>query len=344
MFVPLMTERLRIRAPKLTDAEALAARRNDPEVAAFQFWELPFPAADADEAIAGAARLDDMPIGSWWMLTVEDRHDGTVIGDLALCLGWGGRSAEIGYTFARESWGHGYATEATAALVDHLFSRPDMTRLHATLHPDNHRSARLLEHLGFRYEGRTKLSYWVGDENTDDALYGLVRDDYDAWRDRPLGPPHAVRLVEVTADNEPAVSRLVTHKSQERFVAPNVRSFVDALFPEVVDGAPVVPWFRAVEADGDLVGFVMVAEITDAHPEPYLWRLMVDRMHQRRGIGDRVLDLVIEQCASWGATTLTVSWEEGLGGPRPFYERRGFVPTGRIVDGETEARLAFDGP
>jgi diamine N-acetyltransferase len=34
-----------------------------------------------------------------------------------------------------------------------------------------------------------------------------------------------------------------------------------------------------------------------------------------------------------------VSWEEGAGGPRPFYEGLGFVPTGVVVGGETEARL-----
>ena len=32
---------------------------------------------------------------------------------------------------------------------------------------------------------------------------------------------------------------------------------------------------------------VMLALVTDAHPKPYLWRLLVDRRHQRRGIGRR---------------------------------------------------------
>ena len=77
-------------------------------------------------------------------------------------------------------------------------------------------------------------------------------------------------------------------------------SFADALVPEIVDGAPVVPWMRGVEADGELAGFVMLAEVTDAHPEPYLWRLFVDRRHQRRGIGDRVLALVVERLRAEG--------------------------------------------
>jgi diamine N-acetyltransferase len=115
-------------------------------------------------------------------------------------------------------------------------------------------------------------------------------------------------------------------------------SFADALFPEAVDGAPVVPWMRAVEADGVLVGFVMLAIPTEHHPEPYLWRLLIDRMHQRRGIGGTVLDLVAGECRAMGAGTLLTSWVEGKGSPRPLYLRHGFEPTGRIVDGETEGR------
>jgi diamine N-acetyltransferase len=106
----------------------------------------------------------------------------------------------------------------------------------------------------------------------------------------------------------------------------------------VVDGAPVVPWMRAVVADDEIVGFVMLALRTDHHPEPFLWRLLIDRLHQRRGIGGRVLELVAEECRKMGDRSLLTSWVEGKGSPRPFYLRHGFEPTGKIVDEETEAR------
>ena len=100
-----------------------------------------------------------------------------------------------------------------------------------------------------------------------------------------------------------------------------------------------MPWYRAVEADGELVGFVMCAEVTDAHREPYLWRLLVDRRHQRRGIGGRIISLVIDHAREQGATTLLTSWSEGPGSPEPFYRRLGFEPTGEIEDDEIVARL-----
>jgi GNAT superfamily N-acetyltransferase len=148
-----------------------------------------------------------------------------------------------------------------------------------------------------------------------------------------------VRLVEITPENVGAVFRLATHRTQERFVATMPWSFTDALIPEVIDGAPVVPWYRAVEADDELVAFVMCAEVTDVHREPYLWRLLVDRRHQRRGIGGRIISLVIDHARDQGATTLLTSWSEGPGGPEPFYRRLGFEPTGEIEDDEIVARL-----
>ena len=214
-----------------------------------------------------------------------------------------------------------------------------MTRVFGMLHPDNPASARVMERCGLLFEGHTRSSFWLGDENSDDWIYGMTRTDWEAWRSRPRTPPADVRLVRITSANQRAVARLRTHRTQEAFVAPVVRSYGDALFPEEVDDAPVVPWMRAIEADGILVGFVMVALRTEHHPEPYLWRLLIDRMHQRRGIGGRVVGMIADEMRAMGGGTLLVSWEDGKGSPRPFYLSLGFEPTGRVVDGETEARL-----
>ena len=172
----------------------------------------------------------------------------------------------------------------------------------------------------------------------------MVREDWEAWRNRKRTRPDEVRLVEISVENLDQVVKLETQKTQERFVARMDESFVDVLFPKIVDGAPVVPWMRAIEADGELVGFVMLALRTEHHPEPTLWRFLIDRMHQRRGIGGRALGLVEATCLAMGDTTLVTTWGEGKGSPRPFYEARGFVATGRIVDDETEARKVLRDP
>lgn len=338
MFNPIETERLTIRAFTSEDAAGLAARRNHPEVAKYQNWSLPFTEAQASQIVSELVDMEGPENDEWWMAIVADKETGYALGDLAVHLTWEGRSAEVGYTFGREHWGRGYAMEALDALVEYLFEELGVTRAFGMLHPDNVASAMVLERTGFLFEGHTRSSFWLDGVVSDDWIYGMTRKDWVSWRDRKRSSPIEVRLVEVTVDNERAVSRLRTHRTQETFVASMLESFADALFPEVVDGAPVVPWMRAIEADGELVGFLMLALSTVHHPEPFLWRLLVDRLHQGRGVGGLALDLVAEECRLMGDQTLLTSWVEGKGSPGRFYLNHGFRPTGQAVDGETEGR------
>jgi RimJ/RimL family protein N-acetyltransferase len=338
MLVPFHTPRLLVRSFRPDDADGLWQRRNDPEVARYQNWTVPFPRERVASMLEDLVGNDEPVVDEWWMAAVAERDTDEVVGDLAVHLTWEGRTAEIGYTFGRAHWGRGYALEAVGGLLGRLFERPETTRVFGMLHPDNVASAMLLERTGFLFEGHTRSSYWVGEEVSDDWIYGMTRADHQAWRARSSAEPGSVLLVDITPDNLRDVRRLQTHRSQEAFVAPMGASFADALVPEVVDGAPVEPWYRAVEADGEIVGFVMLARSTEHHPEPFLWRMLIDRLHQRRGIGTRAVALVEEVCREAGDATLLTSWVEGRGSPAPFYRRLGFEPTGEIDGGEVVGR------
>ena len=196
----LRTDRLLLRPARPSDAAHLADRRSDPEVARHQTWIPPYPLDRAEALIAEAMAMDGPIDGEWWMLTITDPADTTVFGDLVVKLSWEGRTAEIGYTLAREAWGHGYAVEAAAAVVEYLFDSLGVTRVEASLHPDNTASAQVLERVGMLFEGHTRSSFWIGDENSDDWLYGMTRADWEAWRDRPRHRPETVELVEITHD------------------------------------------------------------------------------------------------------------------------------------------------
>jgi diamine N-acetyltransferase len=338
MFPVLRTARLVIRPVLPSDLDPLVERRNDPRVAELQAWDTPYPRERAESIITEALAMDGPVDGQWFMATVVEAATGQVIGDLVLHPTNGVRTAEVGYSLSSEHWGKGYAAEALEAFVAWIIEALPVTRLAGMLHPNNRASAMVLERTGFVFEGHTRLSFWIGDENSDDWIYGMTRADWQAWRDRPRTPPEDVSLMPVTQANKADVLSLRTHHSQQAFVAPVLDSFADALLPDIVDGAPVVPWMRAVVADGVTTGFVMLALTTPRHPEPFLWRLLIDRTHQRRGIASRVLDLVASECRARGDSTLLVSWAEGKGSPRAFYLDRGFEPTGRVVHGETQAR------
>lgn len=73
-------------------------------------------------------------------------------------------------------------------------------------------------------------------------------------------------------------------------------------------------------------------------PEPYLWRFLVDRRHQGRGIGGTALGIWLDDMRAAGHAAVGVSWVPGHGGPEGFYLRNGFEPTGEVRDGEIVAR------
>jgi diamine N-acetyltransferase len=77
----------------------------------------------------------------------------------------------------------------------------------------------------------------------------------------------------------------------------------------------------------------------------FLWKLLIDRRHQRLGYGHEVMRQIVELIRSQGATELLTSYAPGDSSPAGFYQALGFVPTGAVDDdGEVLARLPLDGP
>ena len=144
-----------------------------------------------------------------------------------------------------------------------------------------------------------------------------------------------VELREITAETVRAICRLTVAPGQEVFVAPNSVSIAEAYFEPNA-------WFRAIYADGEPVGFVML-EADSAKEEYFLWRLMIADGFQGRGYGRRAVDLLIDHVRTRpGATELKTSWVPGEGGPAEFYRKLGFEPTGEMDGGEVVGRLALD--
>lgn len=322
------------------DAPRLAAYRNLPDVARYQGWSLPYRLDQAEEMLRALDRLDDVTPHQWVQIAVV--RDGYVIGDVAVHL-TGTDIATIGYTLDPAFQGTGFASEAVGALVAGLFARVGVHRVEADTDPQNLASMRVVEPLGFEYEGTSRAVTSVQGEWVDECRFGLLRADHEAWNARPTARPDGVGLVGVTNANVRAVQALRTFRYQEAYVAPVSESLAQALVPPTRNGSVVRPWFRAAVADGEVVGFVMTAEPSDAQPCPHLWRLLVDRRHQRRGIGALIVERLTERFRAEGHRELTVNWTpSGVGAPGQFYERLGFAAEGiDPVTGQMNGRLVL---
>jgi RimJ/RimL family protein N-acetyltransferase len=175
--VLLTTDRLVLRRFRPADAETLAAYRTDPEVARYQSWASPYSLQQARYTVESMMAADpDQP--GWFQYAVELTAEGVHIGDVGVNLHDNRRQAEIGYTLAPQRQGHGYATEAVRAVLDHLIRVKGLHRVSAECDARNDASYRLLERTGFRREGHLRQASWVKGEWTDDLLYGLLEEDF----------------------------------------------------------------------------------------------------------------------------------------------------------------------
>ena len=151
----------------------------------------------------------------------------------------------------------------------------------------------------------------------------------------------SIELREITDESRAAVVALRLGPGQDRFVTSVAASLAEAA--ETPEGSP---WCRAVYSEGEPVGFVMLSwDVTPRPPDIigpwFLWKLIVDERHQRRGIGRAIVHRVVELIRAEGATELLTSHVLGEGGPDGFYACLGFVPTGAF-DPEGERILSLD--
>jgi len=140
-----------------------------------------------------------------------------------------------------------------------------------------------------------------------------------------------VSLKQVTRETVRGVCKLDAGDGATQ-VAPNAVSMAEASFYDEA-------WFRAIYEDDTLVGFVMLYDPTLAaqpqEPEFFLWRLMIDKTHQRKGIGHAAVQLLIKHVLTRpGAKKLMVSHARAAEALGRFYASLGFSYTGAEEDGE----------
>jgi aminoglycoside 6'-N-acetyltransferase len=173
----LETERLLLRRFGPEDATALAAYRSDPNVSRYQSWISPVSVEQARVLVAELAVGEPRDDG-WFQYAVERKGRPGLIGDVGVHRRDAGRQAEVGFSFAVEHQGRGYATEAVRRVVEYLLVEEGLHRVTAECDARNDRSARLLERVGFRREGHLVSSTWMKGEWTDDLLFAVLAGEW----------------------------------------------------------------------------------------------------------------------------------------------------------------------
>lgn len=180
--LPLVTERLVLRALVAGDLAEHHRLFSDPQVVRFLYDEvLDLPSAEAH--LARRLKTGPPGEGEWVNLAVE--VDGTFLGEVGVTLSSRvHRQCEIGYVFGAGSHGQGYATEASAAVIDLAFGALGAHRVAGRMDARNDASARVMERLGMRREAHLRQNEFVKGEWTDEVVYSVLLDE---WTGRSYG-------------------------------------------------------------------------------------------------------------------------------------------------------------
>ena len=184
-WTDVLTPRCRLRRFGAQDLAAFVAYRSDKQVAALQSWE-DFTLADGERFLRQLAATPLGELGSWMQLAVADRETDRLLGDCALHF-VDPEQCEIGFTFAREHQGQGYAREAVAALLQRLFLDWQRYRVTALTDVRNTSAAKLLRSLSFRQEAHFVKHARFKGAYCDELQFALLQEEWLAQRRLNLG-------------------------------------------------------------------------------------------------------------------------------------------------------------
>lgn len=160
----ITTKRLYLRAPQLSDAEALVRVKS-----------LAMSSQEARKAVAAMVEEQKHPFSFHWVITLAGQVIGRVKGwEVSPYNGY----LQLGYDVGPEYRNQGYMSEAVSAVIRYLLLEADANRVYCSVRAGNMASRRVCEKCGMQHEGVMRQHYARQDGGYDDVyVYGILRDD-----------------------------------------------------------------------------------------------------------------------------------------------------------------------
>lgn len=150
----IKTGRLLLRRWRDDDVEPFAAMCSDPEVMRYIGSGATRTRAQAQASIEAYER--DWEKKGYGLCAVELLEDGGFLGFTGLSeptfLPEVMPAVEIGWRFARQSWGKGYASEAARAALEYGLKDLGLSEIVSIYQAENHASERIIQKLGMLFD------------------------------------------------------------------------------------------------------------------------------------------------------------------------------------------------
>ena len=188
-----------LRPIRVRDARALERELLDNR-AWLRRWEATHPAGSSSLDTRGSIRnlLAHARAGSAIPFLIED--SGELVGQLNVSsITYGSvSSATLGYWVVQRAAGRGITPTAVALATDHCFFELGLHRMEICIRPENAASLRVVEKLGFRYEGLRRRYIHIDGDWRDHFCFALVVEEVRGgvlrrWREGRV-PADAARI------------------------------------------------------------------------------------------------------------------------------------------------------
>lgn len=171
----LETPRLLLRPLTLADEDDVFAYQSDPEVVRF----IPWPVRTREQVREALQRF----AGDSGVLAIVEKAGGAVIGQTNVAVASArDRHGEFGYVVSRAYANRGFATEASARVLDYAFDVLDLHRMTARIDTRNAASAAVAAKLGMRREAELRENEWFKGAWSSCWIYALLQDEWRAAR------------------------------------------------------------------------------------------------------------------------------------------------------------------
>ncbi len=174
---PLVDAATALRPWRDTDAPAIAAACQDPEIARWTRVPSPYTLGEAQAFLL--RRFDAIHAGTMapFAIVAADDHS-RLLGSISLMsCDWADRRAEVGYWLAREARRQGHAARALALICRWGFSTLGLERIDLLAAPANAASQRVAERAGFTREARLRSYMDSAEGRRDMFAFGLLATD-----------------------------------------------------------------------------------------------------------------------------------------------------------------------
>ncbi len=172
----LETNRLILRSFKVTDLDDFYEYAKNPNVGPNAGW--PPHASREDSRKILTSFIEN---GEVWAIVLKENNK--VIGSLGIHRDQLRTATDVrmlGYVLSEDYWGRGLMTEAARAAIRYTFETMDISLLTVHHYSHNQRSRRVIEKLGFHYEGTLRHCSRIYDGTVHDtACYSMTREEWE---------------------------------------------------------------------------------------------------------------------------------------------------------------------